>query len=212
MPAKYSETRKVYWQKWYKKNKKKILEKNRKSYKKNKQKYLARRKEIRVNDPERYKKYSKTWNENNPKKRALWSKRYRENNKLKYAERQRRWAKKNRDKINGYMKKFRSTPQGKIAYTLRARVQMALKSQKINKSNKTFELVGCSLNVLKNHLESKFKKGMSWRNYGFYGWHIDHIKPVAKFNLLDLKQQKRCFNYKNLQPLWAKENFLKSDK
>ena len=52
----------------------------------------------------------------------------------------------------------------------------------------------------------------SKENSGFYGWHIDHIKPVSKFNLLDLKQQKRCFNYKNLQPLWAKENFLKSDK
>ena len=63
-----------------------------------------------------------------------------------------------------------------------------------------------------NNGSKRFKEGMSWRNYGFYGWHIDHIKPVSKFNLLDQKQQKKCFNYKNLQPLWAKENFLKSNK
>ena len=212
MPSKYYETRKAYFQKWYKKNKKKYLKKSRETYKKNRKKYLARRKEIRVIDPERYKAYSKNWNKKNPEKRALWSKRYRKNNKLKYAERQRKWAKKNRVKINGYMKKIRSTPQGKIASSLRARVQVALKNKKLKKSNITFQLVGCSINFLKKYLEKRFKEGMSWRNYGFYGWHIDHIKPVSKFNLLDPKQQKKCFNYKNLQPLWAKENFLKSNK
>ena len=62
MPSKYYETRKAYFQKWYKKNKKKYLKKSRETYKKNRKKYLARRKEIRVKDPERYKAYSKNWN------------------------------------------------------------------------------------------------------------------------------------------------------
>lgn len=53
---------------------------------------------------------------------------------------------------------------------------------------------------------------MSWENYGFYGWHIDHIKPCSKFDLTDPKQQEQCFHYSNLQPLWAIENFKKSDK
>ena len=43
-------------------------------------------------------------------------------------------------------------------------------------------------------------------------WHIDHIKPCAAFDLTDPKQQKECFNYKNLQPLWAQDNIKKSDK
>ena len=51
---------------------------------------------------------------------------------------------------------------------------------------------------------------MTWKNYG--KWHIDHIKPFASFDLTEPKQQKLVCNYKNLQPLWAKENLSKGDK
>ena len=61
------------------------------------------------------------------------------------------------------------------------------------------------------YLENKFQKGMNWKNQGRYGWHIDHIKPCSKFDLSDPDQQKKCFNYKNLQPLWAAENIKKSN-
>jgi hypothetical protein len=70
-------------------------------------------------------------------------------------------------------------------------------------------LIGCSMDELKIHLSSMFKEGMSWDNYG--KWHIDHIKPCASFNLSDPAQQKECFHYSNLQPLWAIENIKKSD-
>lgn len=73
------------------------------------------------------------------------------------------------------------------------------------------ELVGCAIPFLRGYLEAKFKVGMSWSNHGA-GWHIDHIKPCASFNLLDEKEQKKCFHYKNLQPLWAEENLSKGDK
>tara|TARA_Y100000389_G_C17226930_1_gene396151 strand:- start:544 stop:708 length:165 start_codon:yes stop_codon:yes gene_type:complete len=53
---------------------------------------------------------------------------------------------------------------------------------------------------------------MSWKNHGLNGWHIDHIKPVSKYNLLDPEEQKKCFHYTNLQPLWALENIRKSNK
>ena len=49
-----------------------------------------------------------------------------------------------------------------------------------------------------------------WDNYG--EWHIDHIKPCAKFDLTKLEDQKKCFNYTNLQPLWAIDNYKKRDK
>lgn len=71
------------------------------------------------------------------------------------------------------------------------------------------ELVGCSIDKLKQHLESKFTEGMSWDNYG--DWHVDHIKPCASFDLSDPEQQRLCFNYKNLQPLWAADNLSKGD-
>jgi len=79
------------------------------------------------------------------------------------------------------------------------------------KSKTSKNLLGCSLEVLKFHLECYFTKGMSWDNYGYYGWHIDHIKPCAAFDLTDPEQQKQCFHYTNLQPLWAEDNMKKSD-
>lgn len=60
---------------------------------------------------------------------------------------------------------------------------------------------------LKKHLEIKFTKGMSWENYG--KWHVDHIKPCAKFDLTKESEQRKCFHYTNLQPLWAIDNFKK---
>lgn len=60
-------------------------------------------------------------------------------------------------------------------------------------------------------MERQFKPGMSWDNYGQYGWHIDHIKPLARFDLRDPVQVKQAWHYTNLQPLWWHENLAKSD-
>jgi hypothetical protein len=72
------------------------------------------------------------------------------------------------------------------------------------------ELLGCDWIKFKKHIESKFVKNMSWNNYG--DWHIDHIIPISKFNLLVKSEQFKACNYKNLQPLWRMDNILKSDK
>ena len=53
---------------------------------------------------------------------------------------------------------------------------------------------------------------MNWLNYGRHGWHVDHIRPCASFDLSKPSEQKKCFNYKNLQPLWEEDNLAKSDK
>ena len=52
--------------------------------------------------------------------------------------------------------------------------------------------------------------GMTWENYG--EWHLDHMRPCASFNLEDPEEQKKCFHWTNLQPLWAKDNLAKSDR
>jgi hypothetical protein len=70
-------------------------------------------------------------------------------------------------------------------------------------------VIGCDWNQLVAHLESQFKPGMGWENYSIRGWHIDHIRPCASFDLTDPEQQKECFHYSNLQPLWAEENLKK---
>jgi hypothetical protein len=70
--------------------------------------------------------------------------------------------------------------------------------------------MGCSIAYAYAYLEAQFAEGMSWENYG--EWHIDHIRPCASFDLEDPVQQRECFHYTNLQPLWAKDNLSKSDK
>lgn len=79
-----------------------------------------------------------------------------------------------------------------------------------NKSASTQKLIGCSIDELKKHLESKFTEGMNWENYG--DWHVDHIIPCASFDFSKEDEQKKCFHYTNLQPLWAKDNLRKGDK
>ena len=87
----------------------------------------------------------------------------------------------------------------------------AVKFAKTKKAYKTEKLIGCSILKMRKHLEKQFKKGMTWENHGIYGWHIDHIRPLESFDLSDSEQQLIAFNYKNCQPLWAKENLEKSD-
>lgn len=73
-------------------------------------------------------------------------------------------------------------------------------------------LVGYTILDLKKHLESKFKEGMTWENYG--NWHIDHIIPVNSFSITSTSDEsfKECWSLKNLQPLWDWENYAKGDK
>ena len=71
------------------------------------------------------------------------------------------------------------------------------------------DLIGCTSDELKNYLESKFLPTMTWDNYGKY-WHIDHIIPCSLFNLIDEEEQKKCFHYTNMQPLFTTTEIAKS--
>jgi hypothetical protein len=111
-------------------------------------------------------------------------------------------------------KYYRNYHQNRRKNDIRYRILCNLRSRLIGgikgnfKQSTTIELLGCSIEKLKQHLESKFKPGMSWSNYG--KWHIDHIKPCARFDLSKPNEQKKCFHYTNLQPLWAEENLKKN--
>lgn len=76
------------------------------------------------------------------------------------------------------------------------------------------EIVGCEMVEFKSHLESKFKEGMSWDNYGKVKgkWSIDHIMPCASFDFTKPEEQHACFHYTNTQPLWVEENGVKGIK
>jgi hypothetical protein len=103
----------------------------------------------------------------------------------------------------------------RLSMSIRNRINTVLK--KNIKSDSTFILIGCSIDELKVHIERQFKPGMSWNNYGrgwnkkgMQEWHIDHIIPCSKFDLTNEIEQRKCFHFTNLQPLWASENLNKS--
>ena len=102
--------------------------------------------------------------------------------------------------------RYAKDPVYRLIHSLRCRVRNALYG--INKSEATSKLIGCSIDRLRVHIELKFTDGMTWDNYG--KWHVDHIIPCASFDMEDSDQQKKCFHYTNLQPLWAEDNLRKS--
>ena len=99
------------------------------------------------------------------------------------------------------------SPQEVMASRLRGRISAVIKG---SKSKSTMELVGCDISDFIAHIESQFQLGMKMDNYG--RWHIDHRKPCASFDLTDEEEQKKCFHFTNLQPLWGKENLSKGAK
>ena len=153
------------------------------------------------------------WTKNNKEKVNSRKRRWAKNNKEKTKQATQKWLKNNKEKRlqidrNYYHNTLKNNIQWKITNSLRGRVRVAIKDS--NKSDSTINLLSCSIPELINHLEKQFTKGMSWDNYG--EWHIDHIKPCSSFDLTKPEQQKICFHYTNLQPLWAKDNMSKSNK
>jgi hypothetical protein len=102
------------------------------------------------------------------------------------------------------MERLRTDPKARLVHNLRARFHEAFKN---GKPGKTIDLVGCSAESLRRHLEKQFRPGMTWDNYG--DWHVDHIVPMANINIADPASVRRICHYTNLRPLWADENLAK---
>ena len=96
----------------------------------------------------------------------------------------------------------------RLTKLLRGRLHKYLK--KGVRPSKAVHFLGCSLDELRLYIEGQFLEGMSWSNWSKDGWHIDHIRPLTSFDLTDEKQLLEAVNYKNLQPLWAEDNWKKN--
>lgn len=130
---------------------------------------------------------------------AKQNKEYRLNNLEKYRKYQREWTKEKR----------KTNPHYTIQHRLRNRLLVALKRGKGQKSLKFIELVGCSFEYLKLYIEKQFTEGMSWDKFFLGEIVIDHIKPCCSFDLTKESEQKACFHYTNLRPLWKTDNATK---
>jgi Prasinovirus endonuclease VII len=140
-------------------------------------------------------------------RKKLWARR----NRKRVMAARKRWSNKNPDfKRLWAFNKRRNDVGFRILCNLRRRLYDAQLRQKQSKS--ATKLLGCSLEDFRIYLESKFEPGMTWENYGRYGWHIDHIVPCALFDMTDANHRRRCFHFSNLQPMFASKNHKKSAK
>lgn len=208
------------------KNSDKSRESQRKWRERNRDKIKIISKEYRKNNIEKSKNAKKNWykkniekerihrieyKKNNPEKlKEIWKK-YRESNKEKLKINRKEYCKKNRLKLNLYaVKRRKSNVNARISHNIRGRIRDFLKNRNLSKNNRTFKIIGCTPTELKIHLQNRFKDGMSWKNYGYYGWHIDHIIPLDSGK--DEKEIYELCHFSNLQPLWHNDNQSKTNK
>jgi hypothetical protein len=161
-------------------------------------------KKYKVENFDKIHKKNKEYLEKNREQNKLKCRIYRNNNIEARREAFRVWRRNNKEKI----KKYNQQPIVKLKNSLRSRIN-ELMNRKYN-NPKTINLVGCDYDFLISYIESKFSSGMNWDNYGYYGWHIDHIIPLSSAK--NEEELKKLFHHTNLQPLWAKDNLSKGKK
>jgi hypothetical protein len=115
-----------------------------------------------------------------------------------------------RDRLNAYKRdRYKHDVQYRLSQLIRSRLRASLKASRTQKRNKTMELIGCDIAMLKSWLESQFVGEMTWENHGKL-WEIDHIKPMAAYDLSNHEALKQAMHYTNLRPLESKENHAKN--
>lgn len=184
------------WRLYYQKNREKCLEKVRSYYKKNKESRCAYTREYYKNNKQQAINATKKWRARNKEGVRIYARKYTETHHKEAA---------------AYVKNKKEVDVNfKLSVTLRNRIYTALKEGA--RAGSAVSDLGCTIPELKLHLEKQFKPGMTWDNWGRKGWHIDHKKPLDSFDLSDRNQLLQACHYTNLQPLWAHDNFVKSNK
>lgn len=185
-----------YWvtEQVFEKNIKKSSERLKKRYASNKQEYLRQQREYRVKNADAIRERRRRYRQRNASKIKVAKQIYAANNKDKIAK-----ALANRRANN---------PIARMANSMRRSIRRYLDAGQKGEMS-SFEIIGCSKDDLRKHLESKFRDGMTWQNYGKH-WHIDHIVPLISAKSSD--EIKRLCHWTNLQPLTAFENISKGSK
>jgi hypothetical protein len=134
-------------------------------------------------------------------------------NPVKHRIRTIRWRKNNPDRCRELDRASHNRRMKNPSCLIEKRIRGRLRDvMQCRRPGKIDEYVGCDLDHLRDHIQSKFKFGMDWENHGLFGWHIDHIRPCASFDLTQPGEIEKCFHYTNLQPLWWYENLSKGSK
>jgi hypothetical protein len=200
---------------YYQKNAEKVIKQTREYLERNKEKMLEWKREYSrkwyIENQEHIKEYSKKYYEENKSKERERSKRFFENNPDYRKNYSKKWKENNPDYEKEWLRNKREIdPAFRLSKNLGRHIR-----ESINRCKGGYhweDLLGFTLQELKEHLEKQFKSGMTWNNYGI--WHIDHIRPISSFSFNSYKDKefKECWALSNLQPLWAEDNLKKGNK
>lgn len=190
---------------YYKRKREVILNKVKSYYSENKVQILTTRNKDRVAN------YNKLYKKEKSDYISKYNKEYRELNKEEINEKRKEYRANNREKINEYSRnRLKNNKSARLAKRLRGRLNDFLKNKNFTKTLGFQEYIGCSQADLVKHIESLFQPGMTWDNYNYETWHIDHREPLSSAN--DEEEMYGLCHYSNLQPMWAKENIKKNNK
>ena len=206
---------KEYKKEYYKQNKECCNEKSKQHYKQNKERYKENNKQWREQNKEYKKDYDKQWYEQNKEYNKEYKKQYYKQNKERYKEHYKQWRERNKERYKEYHRtKYNTDLQHKLTQWSRRQIGRCLNS---DKTEHTFDILDYTPEQLKQRLEMNFKPDMNWSNHGTL-WHIDHRKPLCKFNLTlpdgtpNYEQIRLANSLANLQPLYVTENLSKGGK
>ena len=167
----------------------------------------------RETHPDKMLEIRKKYKEDNPDYQKLYLREYRTRDYVKAQKREYRQRPEIKKRKLEQMKQRRSENLNiRLNYLFSKKINNALKRKNVSKLGVSWKLLlGYDANILKTHLESLFQPGMSWDNYGKFGWHIDHIIPQSSFVFSSIydSQFKTCWSLDNLQPLWWYDNLAK---
>ena len=180
-------------------------------YQRTRPKRLARNKVLYRENRAEQLRLSRAWKLVHPEQAREQQRLYRERNREVIRKRASAWARAHRaDAARRKRERCKRSAAFTMLCRLRARLSHLIRKGRAAKVESAVRLVGCDFPQLMVHLESQFTKGMTWENRRL--WEIDHIRPCKSFDLTKIEQQRQCFHYTNLQPLWRTDNRRKSAK
>jgi hypothetical protein len=228
----YQTSRKDYFESYYQDNQERLAI----VYQENREDKIAKSQQYYVNNKDKVKEYwnkeenktrktkiLKEWNEENKEhvkeyreenkeKLQLYSAEYHQNNLDKIHEYHKEYQINNRERKNIYHKtRYKNDIDYRIKCILRASFAGVIRNYNGIKSQSVLKLVGCTKEEFRKYIESLFLPEMSWDNYGKKGiWEIDHIIPCYNFDHTKLEEQKKCWYYLNLRPLFKTTEIAES--
>lgn len=170
---------------------------------------------LKNKDSDDFKEKSKIIREGRKEYLKEYNKKYREDNKDKLKEYIKDYYNDNKEKIISNVIKYKNNRKihdltFRLSISIRRTINNSFYRNGYSKKTKTYEILGCTFEELKIHLESKFKDWMNWENKGIYngefnyGWDIDHIIPISTAKTID--DVYKLNNFNNLRPLCSKIN------